>query len=66
MGKRNTRVTHWGARTGIVVGSVVSQLSFLGSNATLIGIVASSVCIVIVSCLTRNVPVEAMFSSTKE
>ena len=62
MGKRNSRVTHWGARVGIVVGAVVSQLSFLGSNATLIGIAAASVCIVVVSLLTRNVPVEPMFS----
>ena len=66
MGKRNTRVTHWGARAGIVVGTVVSQLPFLGGSATLIGVAAASVCIVAVSCLTRNVPVEPVFSSKKE
>lgn len=54
MGRRNSKVTPWGARTGIVAGAVVSQLPFLGSNATLIGIAAASVCIVAVSCLTRN------------
>lgn len=64
MGKRNTKVTHWGARAGIVAGTVVSQLPCLGSNATLIGIAAASVCIVVVSCLTRNIPVESIFSST--
>ena len=56
MGKCNSKVTPWGARTGIIAGTVVSQLPFLGSNATLIGIVAASVCIVAVSCLTRTVP----------
>lgn len=54
MGRRNSKVTPWGARTGIVAGAVVSQLPFWGSNATLIGIAAASVCIVAVSCLTRN------------
>ena len=56
MGKRNTKVTPWGARTGIVVGTVVSQLPVLGISATLVGVVAASVCIVAVSLLTRRVP----------
>lgn len=62
MGKRNSKVTPWGARCGIVAGAVTSQLSFL-PNAVLIGIVASSVAIVVVSMLTRNVPVEPCFAS---
>lgn len=63
MGRRNSRVTPWGARVGIVVGAVVSQLPALGANATLVGLAASSVCIVAVSLLTRNVPVEECFRS---
>ena len=59
----NSRVTPWGARVGIVVGAVVSQLPFLGENAVLIGLVASSAAIIIVSLLTQNVPIEPMFQS---
>ena len=63
MGKCNSKVTPWGARCGLVTGAVVSQLSFLGNNAVLIGIAASSAVIIIVSLLTQNVPVEEMFRS---
>lgn len=63
MSKCNSKVTPWGARVGIVVGAVVSQLPFLGNNAVLIGLVASSVCIIVVSLLTRNIPVEKEFVS---
>ena len=63
MNKRNTKVTHWGARVGIVVGAVVSQLSILGDNATIIAVISSSVCIVIVSLLTKNIPVEPIFAT---
>lgn len=54
MGKRNSRVTPWGARCGIVVGAVLSQMTVLGSNATLIGLAASAVTVIVVSLLTRN------------
>ena len=40
MGKRNSRVTPWGARLGIITGAVMSQLTVLGPNATLIGLAA--------------------------
>lgn len=63
MGKSNSKVTPWGARSGIVVGAVLSQLPVFGENAVLIGLVASSVVIIVVSILTRNVPVEACFRS---
>ena len=54
MGVRNSRITPWGARLGIVTGAVISQLSFLGSSATLIGLGASSAVIIIVSQMTRK------------
>ena len=54
MGKRNSKVTPWGARCGIVTGAVLSQISGLGPNATLIGLAASAVVVIVVSLLTRN------------
>ena len=63
MGKRNSRVTPWGARCGIIVGAVVSQLPFFGDYAVIAGVLISSALIVIVSLATRNVPVEAVFRS---
>ena len=55
MGYQNSKVTPWGARLGIITGSVISQISALGSNATIIGLAASSLVIVIVSVITRNI-----------
>jgi SSS family solute:Na+ symporter len=54
MGKRNSRVTPWGARVGIVVGAVLSQITSLGPNRLLWALAASSVCVVIVSLKTRG------------
>ena len=56
MSRCNSRITPWGARAGIVTGAVLSQLSFLGNNAVLIGLAASSVVIVTVTC-ARSVQV---------
>ena len=61
MSKCNSKVTALGARVGIIVGAVVSQLPI--ANAVLVGLVASSVSIIVVSLLTRNVPVERCFRS---
>lgn len=55
MGHKNSKVTPWGARLGIITGAVVSQISALGSNATLIGLASSSAVIIIVSLLTKNI-----------
>lgn len=63
MGRRNSRVTPWGARCGIVVGAVASQLPIFGDYAVIAGVLLSSVIIVIVSLLTKNVPVEKIFRS---
>ena len=64
MGKKNSRVTAWGARCGIVVGAVISQLPLFGDYAVIAGVLISSAVIVIVSLLTRNVPVEPVFLSS--
>ena len=55
MGKSNSKVTPWGARCGIVVGAVCSQLKVFGSNATLIGLGLSALTVIVVSLLTKNV-----------
>ena len=56
MKRQNSKVTPWGARCGIVVGAVFSQIPAFGSNATIIGLLASSVVIIVVSLLTKNIP----------
>jgi SSS family solute:Na+ symporter len=57
MGRKNSKVTPWGARVGIVVGAVLSQLKALGPNALLIALAISAVCIIVVSLLTKNVAI---------
>lgn len=52
---KNSKVTPWGARLGIITGAVLSQLKILGPNATLIGLAASAVVVIVVSLLTKNV-----------
>lgn len=63
MGKRNSKVTPWGARCGIVSGILVSQLPFLAGYGAIGGCIVSSIVIVVVSLLTKNVPVEKCFES---
>ncbi|MBR1897021.1 MAG: sodium:solute symporter family protein, partial [Pyramidobacter sp.] len=63
MKKQNSKVTPWGARCGIVIGAVFSQIPAFGSNATIIGLLASSVTIVSVSLLTKNVPLHEKVAS---
>ena len=55
MGKRNSRVTPWGARSGLLVGSVLSQIPALGANSVLWALLISSVCVIVVSVCTRNI-----------
>lgn len=64
MGTKNSKVTPWGARLGIITGSVMSQLKALGPNATLIGLGASAAVIIIVSLLTRNIKTNEQLVST--
>jgi SSS family solute:Na+ symporter len=54
MGRHNSKVTPWGARVGIITGSVLSQLSQLGPNRLLWALAVSSICIAVVSTLTRG------------
>jgi SSS family solute:Na+ symporter len=54
MGKKNSKVTPWGARIGIVAGSVLTQVTALGPNRVLTALVISAVLIVVVSNFTRN------------
>lgn len=60
MGKKNSKVTPWGARTGIVVGAILTQIPALGPNRVLIALAISALLIVIVSILTpvKNVDVK--------
>lgn len=62
MSKQNSKVTPWGARVGIVVGAVLSQISSI-PNATLVALVASSLCVVVISMMTRNVKINPKFLS---
>ncbi|HYE82896.1 MAG TPA: sodium:solute symporter family protein [Clostridia bacterium] len=60
MGKKNSKVTPWGGRVGIVVGSILTQIEALGPNRVLIALAISAVLIVVVSLLTpdKNVDVK--------
>lgn len=58
MGKKNSKVTPWGARVGIVVGSILTQITALGPNRVLIALAISVVLIVVVSLLTKNKSVD--------
>jgi len=63
MGKCNSKITPWGARCGIVSGVVISQLPFFSGYGAIAGCLLSSIVIVVVSQLTRNVPIESIFQS---
>lgn len=63
MGTRNSKVTPWGARCGIVSGILASQLTCFAGYGAIAGCIVSSIVIVVVSVLTKNVPIEACFAS---
>ncbi len=54
-GKKNSRVTAWGSRCGMVVGAVMSQIKGI-PYATLVALACSAVVVIVVSLLTKNVP----------
>lgn len=54
MGVRNSRITPWGARTGVVVGSVLTQVNVLGPNRMLIALGISAVLIIVMSLITKD------------
>jgi solute:Na+ symporter, SSS family len=55
MGKKNSKITPWGARIGIISGVILSQVTALGPNRVLIAITINFMTIVVVSILTKNV-----------
>lgn len=65
MGKKNSKITPWGARIGLVVGSLLTQIEVLGPNRVLIALATAIVLIVIVSLLTRNSSAQAEQSVSK-
>ncbi|HHW02127.1 MAG TPA: sodium:solute symporter family protein [Thermoanaerobacterales bacterium] len=54
MGRKNSRVTPWGARVGMVTGSVLTQISALGPNRMFIALGVSIVLIILVSLATAT------------
>ncbi|AOT72646.1 sodium:solute symporter family protein [Geosporobacter ferrireducens] len=54
MGKKNSKVTPWGARVGIVTGSILTQIPALGPNRVLVALVISAVLILLVSSMTKG------------
>lgn len=53
-GKKNSKVTPWGARVSIVAGAVLSQINALGSNKVLIALAVSAILLVVVSLATQK------------
>ncbi len=51
-GMKNSKVTPWGARTGIVVGAALTQVSALGANRVLIALAISAILIIVISMIT--------------
>ncbi|MDD3022046.1 MAG: sodium:solute symporter family protein [Alphaproteobacteria bacterium] len=62
MGKKNSKVTPWGARLGILSGAILSQISSI-PNATLVALAVSCVCVVVISMMTRNVKMNPKYVS---
>ncbi|MBQ6321698.1 MAG: sodium:solute symporter family protein [Lachnospiraceae bacterium] len=63
MGRKNSRVTPWAARVGILAGAIISQIKLFGDYAVIAGVAISSVLIIVISLLTANVPTEPIFLS---
>lgn len=63
MGHKNSKVTPWGARCGIVLGALTSQLPVFGDYAVIAGVLISSAAIIVISLLTKNVAIEKVFYS---
>ncbi|MDK2836686.1 MAG: solute:Na+ symporter, family, partial [Thermosediminibacterales bacterium] len=63
MGKKNSKITPWGARIGLITGSVLTQIPALGPNRVIIALVVSTILIVVVSSLTRGKTVDPSIST---
>ena len=55
MGKENSTITPWGVRIGLIVGSVLTQVSALGPNWVIIALVVSTILIIVVFDLTWGI-----------
>lgn len=53
-GKKNSKVTPWGARVSIAAGAILSQINALGSNKVLIALAVSAILLVVVSLATQK------------
>ncbi len=51
-GKKNSKVTPWGARVGIVVGAILTQITALGNYRVLIALGISAILILVISIMT--------------
>ncbi|TCT16099.1 SSS family transporter [Natranaerovirga pectinivora] len=56
MGTKNSKVTPWAARVGIVTGAVLTQIPALGPNRVLIALAVSALLIVVISLFTKIPP----------
>ncbi|KYZ76090.1 sodium:solute symporter [Anaerosporomusa subterranea] len=65
MGKKNSKITPWGARLGIISGVILSQITELGPNRVLIAITINFVVIYVVSLLTQDRSASTPQSVTK-
>lgn len=54
MGVKNSKITPWGARVGLVAGAVMTQLSVLGPNRVIIALITAVLLIIIISSFTRG------------
>lgn len=54
MGRKNSKVTPWGARIGMITGAVMTQINALGPNKVLIALAVSAILIIIVSKIARD------------
>ncbi|WP_242972929.1 sodium:solute symporter family protein [Anaeromicrobium sediminis] len=53
-GTINSNITPWGARVGVIIGSILTQVNALGSHRLLIALLASTISIIVVSMLTKE------------
>jgi Na+/proline symporter len=53
-GKRNSKVTPWGARIGMVAGALLTQITALGPHRVLIALAISFILIIVVSLFTKT------------
>ncbi len=54
MGKKNSKITPWGARIGLVAGAILTQVTALGANRVIWALIISAVLIILVSSMTRG------------